>query len=209
VRLRVLSAEYWVSGSRVDQLPPPKAPEIAFVGRSNVGKSSLLNALVEQKHLVRTSRTPGQTRNVNLFRVTFGRVGQSNSVTEEREFVFADLPGYGYAKMSGSERERLGKLLSHYLADREGLTAVVQLVDARHLITSDDKAVYQGLHDAGRDTILVATKVDRIASSKRKQNIKKLIQPLGISPELVHSFSSTERIGREELLTRLWDLAAK
>lgn len=208
VKLRVLSAEYWISGTRADQLPPSPAPEVAFVGRSNVGKSSLLNALVEQKHLVRTSRTPGQTRAINLFKVTAGRIGHAGAVTEKRDFVFADLPGYGYAKMSAKEQARMSHMLSHYLDGREGLLAVVQLLDARHVATRDDAEVHHVLHEGGREVVLAGTKIDRIPTSKRKEQMKKLVKPLGISPSLVLPFSSTEAIGREELWTRLWDLAA-
>jgi GTP-binding protein len=208
VKLRILSADYKLSASRADELPPGAAPEIAFVGRSNVGKSSLLNALTQRRALARTSRTPGQTRNINVFTIVAGRVGHQGAVTERRAIELVDLPGYGFAKLAAKEQARLSRLLSHYLSERDGLRAVVQLLDARHTATPDDVEVYQGLHDAGREVVLVGTKIDRIAPAKRKAQAKALVAPLGVSSTVLVPFSSTEDIGRQELWTRLWDLAA-
>ncbi len=208
LRLRVLDAVYWLSAARGDGLPAAPAPEFAFVGRSNVGKSSLLNTMMDKRGLVRTSKTPGQTRNVNLFKVTLGRVGHSGAVSEKRDVVFADLPGYGYAKVPAGEKARLGKLLSTYLTARDGLVCVVQLVDARHVATKDDKEMLEGLNEGGRKSLLVATKIDRVAPAKRKLHIKKLVEPLGVAPTTVLAFSSTERIGRDALLEHIWDLSA-
>lgn len=206
MKLRILSADYTISASRADGLPKAELPEIAFIGRSNVGKSSLLNAFTARRTLARTSRTPGQTRNINVFKVVIGRVGHAGSVTERRSLALIDLPGYGFAKLAAKEQARLSRLLSHFLDEREGLRAVVQLLDSRHEATAEDREVYQGLFGAGREVVLVGTKIDRIAPAKRKAQIRALVAPLGVSDSVVIPFSSTEDIGREELRTRIWDL---
>jgi GTP-binding protein len=207
VKLRILAADYKLSAARGDGLPPATAPEIAFIGRSNVGKSSLINALTARRSLARTSRTPGQTRNINVFVIEVGRVGHQGTVTEKRVFELIDLPGYGFAKLAAKEQARLSRLLSHYLSEREGLRAVVQLLDARHVATPEDVEVYQGLHESGREVVLVGTKIDRVASAKRKAQIRALVAPLGVSASVLVPVSSTEDIGRQELWTKLWDLA--
>jgi GTP-binding protein len=208
VRLRVLTANYLRSGPTCAALGPAIGPEIAFVGRSNVGKSSLLNALTGSTSLVRTSKTPGQTRSVNLFEVDLGRVSRSGEISERRKLVFADLPGYGFAHASKNERAKLSRLLSHYLTEREGLMAVVHLFDARHKASAQDVEVFQEVASLNAEHILVATKADKVAVSKRKLAKKDVTAALGIPPEGVLLFSSETGIGRETLLVKLWDLAA-
>lgn len=207
-RLRILDAHYLRSGPTTEALGPAVAPEVAFVGRSNVGKSSLLNTLVKSTTLVRTSRTPGQTRSVNLFEVTVGRVGRSGDVAEKRTLVFADLPGYGFAEASKEERVRLSRLISHYITKREGLKAVVHLFDARHAASAQDVEVYKEIEAIDVEHILVATKADKIVVSKRKAALSTVVKPLGISPKQVMLFSSETGDGREPLLLKLWDLVA-
>lgn len=207
-RLRVLSATYLRSGPTCDALGVSVAPEIAFVGRSNVGKSSLLNALTRSTTLVRTSKTPGQTRSVNLFEVDLGRVSRSGEIGDRRKLVFADLPGYGFAHASKNDRAKLSRLISHYLGEREGLKAVVHLFDARHKASAQDVEVFLEIASLSAEHILVATKVDKLVLSKRKLARKDVAAPLGIPPESLLMFSSESGIGREALLLRLWDLAA-
>lgn len=206
--LRVISAEYLKSGPTIDALGPAVAPEFAFIGRSNVGKSSLLNALTRKTHLVRTSRTPGQTRSVNLFRVLLGRVSRSGEVNERRPLILADLPGYGFAEMSRTERAKLTKMLSHYLGQREGLRAIVQLFDARHAASAQDVEVFQEVAGSAREHLLVATKADKLPMSKRKAALCAVVKPMGIPPDGVLLFSSETGLGRDALLLRLWELAA-
>ena len=206
-RLRVISAQYLRSGPNCDALGPAVAPEVGFVGRSNVGKSSLLNTLTKSATLVRTSKTPGQTRSVNLFVVELGKITRAGEVGERRKVVLADLPGYGYAEMSKASRAALTKLISHYLSERDGLRAVVHLFDARHKASKQDVEVFHEVAKLNVEHILVATKADKIVSSKRKLAKRDVAAPLGIPPDGVLLFSSESGIGREELLTRLWDLA--
>jgi GTP-binding protein len=202
--LRVLDVAYFKSGPTCDALGKAVAPEVAFIGRSNVGKSSLLNALTKTK-LVRTSRTPGQTRSVNLFTATLGRVGRSGEVTERRPIVLADLPGYGYAEMSKADRAKLSRLLSHYLAERDGLTAVVHLFDARHAPTAQDIEVYEEVASLDALHILVATKSDKLPASKRAPAKAAIAKPLGVPPSAVLLFSSETDVGRDELLLKIWE----
>lgn len=207
-RLRVLAATYLLSGPTCEALGPAVGPEIAFVGRSNVGKSSLLNSLTKSATLVRTSKTPGQTRSVNLFQVDLGRISRSGEIGDRRKLVFADLPGYGFAHASKNDRAKLSRLLSHYLAEREGLKAVVHLFDARHKASAQDVEVFREIASLNAEHILVATKADKIAVSKRKLAKRDVAAPLGIPPEGLLLYSSETGIGRESLLLRLWDLAA-
>ena len=206
-RLRVASARYLRSGPTCEALGPAVGPEFAFVGRSNVGKSSLLNTLTKTTHLVRTSKTPGQTRSVNLFEVDLARITRSGDVGELRKIVLADLPGYGYAEMSKVDRAKLSRLLSHYLNERDALVGVVHLFDARHGAVGQDKEVFQEVATLPVEHILVATKADKVSSSKRKLAKKDVAAPLGVSPESVLLFSSETGVGREALLTKLWDIA--
>lgn len=206
--LRVLSAEYLKSGPTTMALGPAVAPEFAFIGRSNVGKSSLLNALTKKVNLVRTSRTPGQTRSVNLFVVVIGRVSRSGEIGEKRKIVLADLPGYGFAQMSKDQRAQLSRLLQHYLGEREGLRGIVHLFDARHPASKQDVEVFQEVAGLPAEHILVATKADKLAPSKRKLALKEVTKPLGVPPDGVLLFSSETALGRDALLLKLWELSA-
>lgn len=207
-RLRIVQAVYLRSGPTCTALGPAEAPEVAFIGRSNVGKSSLLNALTGQSHLVRTSKTPGQTRSVNLFDIVIGRVGRSGDVTERRRVILADLPGYGFAKASKEERTKLTRLLSHYLTERDGLRAVVHLFDARHGSTAQDVDVFREVAARDVEHMLVATKSDKLTASKRAPAKRAVADPLALSPDNVLLVSSTARTGVDTLLVRIWELLA-
>ncbi len=206
-RLRVLDVAYLKSGPSCAALGPALAPEVAFIGRSNVGKSSLLNALTRTT-LVRTSKTPGQTRSVNLFSATLARVSRSGELSERRKLVLADLPGYGFAKTSKDERARLSRLLSHYLGEREGLSAVVHLVDARHAPSAQDLEVFQEVASLDVLHIVVATKADKLRTQEKKRALSAVAKPLGIAPSAALLFSSETGLGRDALLVKLWDRLA-
>jgi len=160
----VLTAEFLAAAADPSSLPPPALAEIAFGGRSNVGKSSMLNALMQRRGLVRTSSTPGATRSVNVFR----------AVTRNGlDLHLVDLPGYGYAKRSKAERKQWGPLLENYLQGRPTLRAVVILVDARRGIEDDDLQLVEFCNapragNAPVVTIVVATKLDMLPKAKRK-----------------------------------------
>jgi len=171
-------------GTFPGRLPDAELPEVAFVGRSNVGKSSAINALLNRKKAARVSGTPGRTQAVNLFRVS--------SV-----LCLADLPGYGFAKAPEGARRAWGRLVRRYLLNREALALVVCLVDARHAAQKVDIEMLDLLTEAEVPFIVVATKIDRVKRSKRAAHFKALAQGLRISPSQIIPFSSTEKVGQD------------
>jgi GTP-binding protein len=190
---RVVDARFVAGASRVEQLPAPQHLEVAFAGRSNVGKSSLMNALVERRKLVRTSSTPGCTRQISLFDVTT-RLGS--------RFTLVDLPGYGYAKRSHAERAEWAELINAYLLARPALALLVALVDVRRGIEEDDERLLeligQSRSRAPVEVLWVATKLDKIPGSARKLALSRLEQA---SPRSWIGFS-TELPETHELLWR-------
>jgi GTP-binding protein len=168
---RVLDAQFVAGATQYEQLPPPKNIEIAFAGRSNVGKSSVMNSLLGRKNLVRTSSTPGCTRQISLFSVTTRRGS---------ELTWVDLPGYGYAKRSLTERAGWGDLIDRYLLERPALALVVALVDLRRGVEDDDRGLLELLAKPAHvsrpplEVLLVATKFDKLPSSARKPAFDRL-----------------------------------
>jgi len=170
-----------------NQYPELNLPEIAFSGRSNVGKSSLINSLLNRKKLVKVSSNPGKTRLINFFLVN-------------EQYILVDLPGYGYAAVSKSEKQAWGKMIEDYLANRENLKNVVLLVDIRHEPTADDKLMYDFLKYYRRSVIVVATKLDKINRSSITKNLNLIKQKLGIDEnDILMPYSSETHAGREEL----------
>lgn len=197
--MQVLEAKFMSEARAMGQLPPPVLVELAFAGRSNVGKSSLINSLVARKKLVRTSQTPGCTRGINIFRVKL----RADDVHAELDLV--DLPGYGYAKRSKTERRAWGQLIERFLAERPGLRAVVVIVDVRRGLQDDDQQLIDYLKHLGQQAIVVATKVDKLPASKRKPAVKKLKSAAKVR---VVGFSAVTGEGREELWKLLLRYAA-
>jgi GTP-binding protein len=192
---RVVHAAFVAGAPDVDKLPAPALPEIAFAGRSNVGKSSLMNALLARKSLVRTSSTPGCTRQINVFEV---------KTSDGLALNFVDLPGYGYAKLSKSEKKSWGPMLEGYLRDRITLRAVVLLVDVRRGVESDDEQLVEFLRashpDGGVDIVIVATKLDKLSLSAQKPRLAELRKAIGAP---VVGFSAVTNVGREDLWRRI------
>ena len=166
--------------------PDSLLPEVAFAGRSNVGKSSLLNKLVRRKAFARVSKTPGRTREINFFRVN-------------DRFVLADLPGYGYAKISKERKEEWRPLIEGYLTRSSALRGVVQLLDARREPSDDDLQMLDFLAELGAPTIVAATKVDKLARSALAERIAELARSLELDPEQIIPFSAVTGEGRDEL----------
>jgi GTP-binding protein len=189
--VRIAQAEFVAGAARAADIPPPGAPEIAFAGRSNVGKSSLLNMLLERRSLARTSSTPGCTRQINFFDVA--PVGM-------QPLVFVDLPGYGYAKLSKAETQGWKKLLEGYLLERPTLRAVVILVDARRGLEDEEEELVAFLASARRPSpirvLVCATKVDKLPRSQAKAHIAALQRGAGMK---VLATSATTRAGRAEV----------
>ncbi len=189
--VKILDASFLASATSLDQLPAPMFAEVAFAGRSNVGKSSLINSLVERKKLVRTSSTPGCTRGINLFRVKLGG---------DATIDLADLPGYGYAQRSKSERAAWGPLIEGFLAKRPGLAGVVLIVDVRRGLEEDDRELVEYLAHVERPVFLVATKLDKLAASQRAAALAKLSNDAGMR---AIGYSSVSGEGRAALWRRI------
>ncbi|AVX19840.1 MULTISPECIES: ribosome biogenesis GTP-binding protein YihA/YsxC [Carboxydocella] len=191
--MKIIKAEYTVSAVKAEQYPQDGRPEIAFAGRSNVGKSSLINTLVQRKNLARTSSQPGKTQTINFYSV--------NDL-----LYLVDLPGYGFARVSRAERERWGRFIEAYLNQRRELVAVVLLVDIRHPPTRDDVMMYDWLCYFNKPTLVVATKADKISRGQWAKHLKIIRNELGLKPEhQLLPFSAETRQGREEV----WDWLAR
>ncbi len=173
-----------------EQYPKTGLPEIAFVGRSNVGKSSLINTMVNRKALARTSQNPGKTRTINFYNV-------------ENKLYFVDLPGYGYAKTSQSLSQTWGAMIEKYLLKRQELKAIVMLLDIRHTPTANDKMLYDWLVHYGYNIIFVATKSDKINRSALSKHISIIRKALNLTDkDTIVPFSSLAKQGKENL----WDI---
>lgn len=192
--MEVLDASFVAGASSLEQLPAPTFAELAFAGRSNVGKSSLINNLVARKKLVRTSSAPGCTRAINVFRV------RVRTEAGEAHLDLVDLPGYGYARRSKSERKSWGPLIDSFLTGRPGLRAVIVIVDVRRGAEPDDQQLLEFLDSIEVPALVVATKTDKLPVSKRKLALQALQQELG-RPLL--PYSSVSGDGRERLWTRI------
>jgi len=184
--MRAKRAEFMTSATRPGGYPPEQLPEVAFAGRSNVGKSSLINRLVGVSKLARTSRTPGRTRLLNWFRV---------EPPSGAPLAFVDLPGYGYAKVSRSERDAWRPMVESYLTGRSVLRAVTVLVDARRGAGPEEADLLAWLDEAGIAPITVLTKADKLAKSKRKPAALALQRELGLArPPILFSATSGDGV---------------
>jgi GTP-binding protein len=194
--MRILSAEFIRSCAGPEQFLKGELPEIAFIGRSNVGKSSLINSLLQRKGLAKVSRTPGKTRLVNLFQITSDDPGLAR-------FVVVDLPGYGYAKVSKALRAQWAPLIEQYLVGSEQVRVVVVLVESR-VLSEQDRQTIAWLSSVGRAPIVVATKVDKLKMSERVGALRRLQAGLGlVDGDGVIPYSSVTGEGRDRLWTVL------
>jgi GTP-binding protein len=176
------------------QYPPVEKTEVAFAGRSNVGKSSLLNTLVNRKNLARISSTPGRTQSLNFFRVN-------------DRFTFVDLPGYGYARVSRDVKNSWRGMVETYLRKRPNLKAVVVIVDIRRDLEEDDRSLMGWLEQEGKRVIPVLTKVDKLGRKERESRVRRMEKDLaGIVPEKPVLFSAKTAEGRKELWDRFLSL---
>ena len=191
--IRVLDARFVTTAVGEESYPRGAFPEVAFVGRSNVGKSSMINALANRKKLVRVSNTPGRTRTLNFFDVD---LDEDDVRTTLR---LADLPGYGFAKVSKTERESWEGMITRYLETRQNLKAVVAIVDAEVGPTEDDIRTLAYLRSSSAEVLVAATKIDRLPKAKRKPALGQVAQTLRVAREAVIAFSAVEKIGIPEI----------
>ena len=172
-------------------LPENTLPEIAFAGKSNVGKSSLINGLMNRKSFARTSATPGKTQTINFYNIN-------------QELYLVDLPGYGYAKVSEQEEKKWGQMIERYLHQSKQLRAVFLLIDIRHAPSANDKMMYDWILSQGYQPIIIATKLDKLKRSQVQKQVKVVRQGLGLSKDsILIPFSAVTKQGRDEI----WDLA--
>lgn len=185
--MHIKSAELQTVCGVTSKLPENDFPEFAFAGRSNVGKSSLINCLVNRKALARTSSQPGKTQTINYYFLN-------------EAFYFVDLPGYGYAKVSKELKEKWGKMIERYLLKSQQLKKVFLLVDIRHEPSANDKNMYEWIVYHGFEPVVIATKLDKINRSQKDKQVKLLRQSLGMKPEgILIPFSSVTKQGADEI----------
>ncbi len=185
--MNYIDAKFLLTAVKPEQYPDTLIPEIAFVGRSNVGKSSLINCLTNRNKLARTSSSPGKTATINFYDIA-------------GKFRLVDLPGYGYAKVSKGEKERWAKMIETYLGGRINLVQVVQLVDARHTPTADDITMLSWIRRFHGTAVVIATKLDKVKPSMREKNLTDIYQTLNLSDDdILFPFSSETKEGREDI----------
>ena len=183
----VKNPKFEISAVKPAQYPQNELPQIVLVGKSNVGKSSFINSMLNRKKLARTSSEPGKTRQINFYNI-------------DEKFYFVDLPGYGYSKMSKTEQEKVGKFIEEYLFSREKISLIIFLIDIRHDPTSNDKLMYNYIISSGLPFIILANKADKIAITKVDNTVSKLqkqINPIG--DILTLPFSSERKIYKDEV----------
>ena len=184
--------ELMISAVKEEQYPETNLTEIALSGRSNVGKSSFINSMIGRKNMARTSQQPGKTQTLNFYNI-------------DEQLIFVDVPGYGYAKVSKSQREKFGKMIEEYLTKRENLGLVIQLVDLRNNPTEDDVLMYNYLKHFDLPTLVICTKEDKIAKGKVQKHIKNIKQKLDLDPnDTIISYSSIQNSKQQYI----WDIIA-
>jgi GTP-binding protein len=182
----IKSADFVISATRPGNYPPKNLPEIAFAGRSNVGKSTLINKLVNRKHLVKTSSTPGRTQLLNFFNINDA-------------FVFVDLPGYGYARVPERVKKDWGKMIETFLSTRSTLRGVVLILDIRRNPGEEENNFIAWLHQQEIPTALILTKADKLSKTKQKKQVQAIEKALSVDPEELICFSAKTRQGLESV----------
>ena len=187
--MNLQNAEFVISAAKKADFPHDQLPQVVFAGRSNVGKSSVINCLLGRKNLARVGNSPGKTTHINYFLV-------------DKQLYLVDLPGYGYAKVSQVERQRWGKLIEQWFQDPDLMTLGVQIVDARHKPTKDDCMMVDFFKQCGKPFVVVANKLDKLKKSEIETNLLQIRTTLQIDDSVkVIPFSAEKKTGRCELLS--------
>ena len=183
------NAEFIVSAVSLDKCPKDRLPQIAFAGKSNVGKSSVINRLLNRKNFARVGEAPGKTTHINFFLI-------------DKAMYLVDLPGYGYAKVPKAEKERWGRLIESYFAEPELITLGILIVDARHKPTANDEIMAQAFQQSQRPYVVVANKMDKLKKSEIEGNLKAIREVLNLEDDIpLIPFSAEKGQGRDELLS--------
>ena len=183
----IKNPKFEVSAVEPKQYPNNNIPEIVLVGKSNVGKSSFINTLINRKNLARTSSEPGKTRQINFYNM-------------DEKFYFVDLPGYGYSKMSKELQEKSGKFIEEYLFNRKNISLIIHILDIRHDPTKDDILMHNYLKSTNKPFIIIANKADKIAPTKVDSAVENIRQKLNLSEKVnIYPFSSVNKIYRDEV----------
>ena len=201
--MTIKTAEYLISSARADQCPQAGYPEYAFIGRSNVGKSSLINMLADNNKLAKTSATPGKTILINHFIINKAPEGKMPPALADRPWYLVDLPGYGYAKRGKKAQEEFEHMISSYILDREPMTLLFLLIDVRHEPQRIDLEFMEWLGENGVPFAIIFTKADKVSKGRLGGNVKHYLKELSKQWEELPPYfvtSSETRMGREELL---------
>jgi GTP-binding protein len=197
----ITQGKYLASAVKPEQYPEVRRKEIVFIGRSNVGKSSLINSLTRVNQLARVSSQPGKTQTINFYEIG----AKIDDDPERKDFYLVDLPGYGYAKTGAQRRKIWSKFINEYLLGSEDLQFVCQLIDSRHEPMASDVEMFRWLVEHNLPVLVIATKVDKLSKNAVAKNISQIKRSLGV-PELdVLPYSSVKNVGREELLNVIAD----
>lgn len=191
MRINIQNAAFIRSAAKQGDFPKDRLPQVTFAGRSNVGKSSLINCLLQRKNFARVGNSPGKTAFINYFLI-------------DEAFYLVDLPGYGYAKVSKAEKQRWGRLIESYFDDPEQMSLGIQIVDARHKPTADDCVMSQWFISSDKPFLVVANKLDKLKKSEIEPNLARIRETLELPDDVkVFPFSTVKRLGREELLSEI------
>lgn len=197
----IIRAKYLLSAVRANQYPTDSLAEVAFIGRSNVGKSSLINSLCRRNGLARVSSTPGKTQTINFYELEAKR--SEEGLDERSHFYLVDLPGYGFAKTNHSNRDQWSSFIGKYLSESEHLNMVCQLIDIRHKPLDSDMECYAWLLECGLDVQIVLTKADKLSKSAAEAQKALFKRELGIFEDQIITYSSTQHTMRGELISRI------
>lgn len=197
----IIRSKYVASAVRADQYPPTRMIEVAFIGRSNVGKSSLINSLCRRNGLARVSATPGKTQTINFYELEAKRTDEG--LDERAKFYLVDLPGYGFAKTNRNNKEQWSGFISKYLSGSDNLGLVCQLIDIRHKPMESDLECYQWLKDCGLRVQIVLTKSDKLSKNAAMSQKALFKSEMGLSEDDIITYTSSQHTNRGELINRI------